>query len=228
MQARRLLPPWQPCYRAVPSRFPPVSLFDAVATPQELDVVFMIQGLTNPRVRQEIGDISLVAPEERVAGPGSTPVMAAFTHLNRAGSRFSDGSWGVYYAGDSLETAIAEVSHHCGVFLQATQQAALDVDYRVYVAQIQQPLHDLRGPRFAALHHPNDLAAPRMLAREYRAGGSWGLLYRSVRRAGAECLAVLRPQAVQLPVRQGPHVTLTWDGQRVSGWYRKSDHQSLP
>jgi hypothetical protein len=205
-----------------------VSLFDTVATPQELDVVFMIQGLTNPRVRQDIGDISLVAPEERVAGPGSTPVMAAFTHLNRAGSRFSDGSWGVYYAGDSLETAIAEVSHHCGVFLQATQQAALDVDYRVYVAQLQQPLHDLRGPRFAALHHPTDLAASRLLAREYRAGGSWGLLYRSVRHTGAECVAVLRPQAVVLPVRQGPHVTLTWDGQRVSGWYRKSDHQRLP
>lgn len=211
----------------MPSRFPPVSLFDEVANADDLAVLSMIQGLTNPRLRQELGDISLVAPQDRVAGPGSTPVMAAFTHLNRAGTRFSDGSWGVYYAADALATAVAEVSFHRAVFLQATQQAAIEVDYRVYITELQQPLHDLRGPRFEAVHHAADYAASKTLARSYRQGGSWGLLYRSVRRQGAECVAVLRPQALALPVRQGPHVTLTWDGQRITGWYQKSDHQTL-
>ena len=31
--------------------------------------------------------------------------MAAFTHLNPEGSRFSDGSYGVYYAAHTLATA---------------------------------------------------------------------------------------------------------------------------
>ncbi len=227
LPARCIQPPWQPCYRAVPSRFPPVSLFDAVASPEELATVFLIQGLTNPRLRQELGDISLVLPQERVVGPGSTPVMAAFTHLNRAGTRFSDGSWGVYYAGDALETAVAEVSFHRALFLQATQQAAIEVDYHVYITEVQQPLHDLRGPRFGSVHQAADYNASVALARDYRQAGSWGLLYRSVRRQGAECVAVLRPQALALPVRQGPHVTLVWDGQRISAWYQKSDHQAL-
>ena len=220
-------PPWQPCYRAVPSRFPPVSLFDLVAHADELQTVALIQGLSNPRLRQELGDISLVAPHDRVAGPGSTPVMAAFTHLNRAGSRFSDGSWGVYYAGDAVTTAVAEVSFHCANFLRASQQAAIEVDYRIYVADIAQPLHDLRAPRFAPLHAPDSYAESVALARPYRAAGSWGFLYRSVRQPSAECVALLRPQALKLPVRQGPHITLAWDGTRISGWYQKSNLHRL-
>ena len=68
---------WNPSYRLVPSRFPPIGLFDSVASPQELEVAFALQALTNPRLRQEVGQLSLVPQEDRVAGPGSTPVMAA-------------------------------------------------------------------------------------------------------------------------------------------------------
>ncbi len=54
--------------------------------------------LVNPRLRNEAGAIHLVPPEERVTGPGATWVMAPFTHFNPNGSRFSDGTYGVYYA----------------------------------------------------------------------------------------------------------------------------------
>lgn len=215
-------PPWRPSYRLVPSRFPPVSLFDDVASADELDAVYAVQALTNPRLRQELGEIELVPRQERVAGPGSTPVMAAFTYLNRDGSRFSDGSFGVYYAAESLETAVAEVSHHCARFLAATSQPPIEVDYRAYVADVVQPLHDVRGAGWEHVHRLDSYAESVALARELRAAGSWGLLYRSVRREGGECVAVLRPRAVQLPVVQGAHVSLAWDGQRIAGWYGKS------
>lgn len=218
-------PPWRPSYRLVPSRFPPVSLFDDVATADELDAVYAVQALTNPRLRQELGEIDLVPKEERVLGPGSTPVMAAFTYLNRNGSRFSDGSWGVYYAAESLETAVAEVSLHCARFLAATKQPAIEVDYRAYVADIVMPLHDIRAAGWEHVHQADSYAESVALARELRAAGSWGLLYRSVRREGGECVAVFRPRAVQLPVVQGAHVSLAWDGERIAGWYGKSAWQ---
>ena len=85
---------WLPCHRLISSRFPTVGLYDQVAAPEDLDVAFAIEALTNPRVRQELGQLSLVPPADRVAGPGATLVMTAFTHLNPLGSRFSDGSWG--------------------------------------------------------------------------------------------------------------------------------------
>lgn len=218
---------WNPCYRLIPSRFPPVSLFDRVARPEELDVVFAVQALTNPRLRQELGQIQLVPPSERVAGEGSTPVMAAFCHLNPEGSRYSDGSWGVYYAADSLDTAVAEVSHHRARFLAATQEPAVELDLRCYVASVDQPLHDARPATWRALHEPDSYAAPQRLARALRDQDSWGVAYRSVRREGGLCVALFRPRALRLPVQQGAHVTLHWDGQRIAGWYRKTDHVVL-
>mgnify|MGYP003694332483 CR=1 FL=1 len=90
---------WRPSYRLIPSRYPTVGLYDAIADAADLEAVFAIEALANPRLRDELGELQLVPPDERVSGPGATPVMAAFTHLNPEGSRFSDGSYGVYYAG---------------------------------------------------------------------------------------------------------------------------------
>lgn len=219
--------PWRPTYRLVPSRFPPVSLFEDVATPDELDAVFAVQALTNPRLRQDVGEIDLVPRSERVFGPGSTPVMAAFTYLNREGSRFSDGTWGVYYAAESLETAVAEVGFHRARFLAATQQPPIESDYRAYVADVAQPLHDVRGQPWDTAHDPRSYTASVALARQQRAAGSWGLLYRSVRREGGECVALFRPKALRLPVQQGAHVSLIWDGRAISGWYSKSSLHPL-
>lgn len=103
---------WRPCYRIVPSRFPPVGLFDRVADPADLEAVFQVEGLTNDRLREEVGELQLVLPQDRISGPGATPIMAAFTHLNPLGSRFSDGSFGIYYASKALDTAVHETVYH--------------------------------------------------------------------------------------------------------------------
>jgi hypothetical protein len=227
LKARRVDVPWQPSYRAIPSRFPSVSLFEDVASDDELDAVFAVQALTNPRLRLELGALDLVPTVERVFGPGSTPVMAAFTHVNRSGSRFSDGTWGVYYAAESLETAVAEVSFHCARFMAETRQPPIDVDYRAYVAHIIEPMNDIRGRRWLEAHDRDSYGVSVALAQEYRSAGSWGFLYRSVRRESGECVAVFRPKAVRIPVIQGAHVSLRWSGAGISGWYRKSDHQPL-
>jgi hypothetical protein len=214
---------WAECFRLVPSRFPPVSLYERVASADEFGAVYAVEMLTNPRLRQEAGEISLVAPDERVFGVGSTPVMAAFCHLNPQGSRFSDGTWGVYYAAATLATAVAEIAYHREKFFAATRQEAIDVDLRAYVAALaKKPLHDVRAPRWAAVHAPDDYVASQALARRLRLADSWGLVYRSVRDAGGECIAALRPKAIALPVRQAQHVTLRWNGVRIEQWYVKA------
>ena len=38
---------WQPCYRIVASRFPPISLFEDVADPADLEAVYAIEAMTN-------------------------------------------------------------------------------------------------------------------------------------------------------------------------------------
>ena len=220
---------WRPSYRLIPSRYPTVGLYDAIADPADLDVVFAIEALTNARIRDELGELRLVPPEERVSGAGSTPVMAAFTHLNPEGSRFSDGSYGVYYAGQALETAIAEVSFHRAAFLARTAEPALDIDMRLVTANVDAELHDLRelGPAAAkTILHPDHYASSQALGRRLRAAGSWGVQFPSVRHPGGFCVGLFRPRALGR-ARTGAHVALHWDGQRITHWYEKRNLQPL-
>jgi len=217
---------WRRTFRLIPSRYPTVSLFERVADPKDIDAAFAIQMLTNPRLRQEAGDISLVPAAERVSGHGSTPVMAAFCYLNPDGSRFSDGTWGVYYAARALETAVAEVAHHRSVFFSRTREEPIEVDMRAYVGHVLAPLHDIRGA-FAALHDRDAYAASQAFARRARGAGAWGIAYDSVRHAGGECVALFRPKALQLPVVQGAHIALHWNGTQIDAWYEKSGLKSV-
>lgn len=219
---------WNPTYRLVPSRFPPVGLFDRVASADDLEAVFWVQSLTNPRLRQELGSIASVLAADRVFGHGSTPGMAAFCYLNPDGSRFSNGTWGVYYAASSLAVAVAEVSYHRARFLAATAQAALEVDMRSYVGRVTKPLHDLRPKTWRHLHDPEVYGPSQAMAATLREQQSWGVAYHSVRDPGGQCVALFRPPGIDLPVVPGAHVALCWDGQAITRWYFKSDIAQLP
>ncbi|WP_114240950.1 RES family NAD+ phosphorylase [Dyella sp. C9] len=205
---------WSHAYRIVPSRFPPVGVFDRIAEPGDLEALYRIEAMTNPRLRNEIGELQLVPPERRVSGPGTTPVMAAFTHLNPEGSRFSDGSWGVFYAGHSVATAVEETVYHRERFLAATAEPPCDIEMRCYRTSIQARLHDLRGG-WKAEHDPDNYAAGIALARRLRADGSDGLVYDSVRHRGGECVAVFYPDRVG-PCTQAQHLMYRWDGKCIA------------
>ncbi|AMK76989.1 MULTISPECIES: RES family NAD+ phosphorylase [Methylomonas] len=215
---------WRPCWRLIPSRFPPTGLFDRVADPADLDVVFAIEALTNDRLRDEAGEISLVAAADRISGPGTTPIMAAFTHLNPEGSRFCDGSYGVYYAAKDIDTAIAETCFHRKRFMAATQQAPLEIDMRSYASDLNADLHDIRDlqAEMPDIYDADtgNYAAAQALARQLRADGADGIVYSSVRAAGGECVAVFKPRLLA-PVKQGAHYCYVWDGRQISAVYKK-------
>lgn len=219
---------WRPCYRLIPSRFPTVGLFDAIAEPADLEVVFAIEALTNPRIRDEIGQLQLVPPAERVVGAGATPIMAAFTHLNPEGSRFSDGSYGVYYAADTLDCAIAEVRFHREAFLARTREAPIDIDLRVILADLDADLHDLRGLRQRApeLYAPADHGPGQSLGRHLRAAGSAGVVYHSVRHEPGSCVGIFRPRALRRG-RTGAHIGMHWNGTSITHWYEKREPNPL-
>jgi hypothetical protein len=205
---------WSHAYRIVPSRFPPVGVYDRIADPADLDAVFAIEALTNPRLREEAGALRLVPPPRRISGPGSTPVMAAFTHLNPEGSRFSDGSWGVFYAARSVATAVEETVYHRQRFMAATAEPACEMQMRCYQTRIDSKLHDIRGG-WPAEHDPAVYTASVKLARQLRQAGSNGLVYDSVRHAGGACVAAFYPDVVA-PCVQAQHLIYRWDGMHIA------------
>lgn len=212
---------WKPCYRLIPSHFPPISVYERVANPADLEAVFAVENLTNPRLRQEVGEISIVPPDDRVSGPGTTPIMAAFTHLNPEGSRFCDGSYGVYYAGGTLDTAIAETRYQRERFLARTKEAPIEIDMRTYLADLDGDLHDIRGRTdLTDIYDLESYTASQALGREIKAINSYGIAYNSVRHPGGECVGVFRPPVLSNCI-QGPHYCYVWDGAQITTVYEK-------
>lgn len=211
---------WQPCFRVISSRFPPVHLFERVASAEDWEALYWLESLTNPRLRDEVGEIELVPPEDRVFGPNASIIMAAFTHLNPDGSRFADDTFGAFYAAATLDTSIAETRYHREVFLRATRQSATELDMRSYLCDVRASFHDIRGKRdkMPDIYDPDSYAASQELARALKRAGSNGVVYDSVRHPGGQCLAVYRPRLVQ-NCRQGAHLRYVWDGGRISQVY---------
>lgn len=201
-------------YRIIPSVYPPINFFEDLVDPDEMEAVWEIESMTNERLLQEAGDIFLVPKEDRISGAGSSVVMAAFTHLSRP-SRFSDGSYGVYYAGLTQETAIRETVFRRELFLTATQEEPNEIAMRVYEGRVEKPLHDIRQQRFDDLHHPQEYHAAQSFGKALRGGGSWGLLYNSVRHDGGKCIAAFRPPTVSIPI-PAAHLKYVWDGKRIT------------
>jgi hypothetical protein len=210
MEPQLATPQWNRAYRMINSSFPPITLFEDLLDPAELETAYMLEGLTNDRLVEEAGVLSRVRPEDRVSGPGSTPVMAAFTHIGKI-SRFTNGTYGVYYAADSQAAAIAETKYHQERFLAATNEPDIELTMRTYVNQVVKPMHDIRVD-YLHLHDTNPVGygPAQVFAMQLREQFSWGLLYNSVRLNGHECVAAFRPPAISIPT-QGKHVRYVWD-----------------
>lgn len=222
-QRRRIR--WRTCYRIIPSRFPPIDLFERVASAEDLPAVHELESLTNDRLRDQLGQIRLVPPSERVAGPGAGYVMAAFTHPAPGGARFNDSRLGAYYAARELETSIAETSYHRVKFMRATRQPAMELDMRVLESELDARLHDLRGMRatLTDIYDPDDYSASQRLAAQLRAEGSDGVAYDSVRREDGQCVAIFRPRRIR-SCRESRHLTYVWDGERIAQVYEKREY----
>ncbi len=202
-------------HRLIPSRFPPISFFDWAGSAEELSEIAALEGLTNDRMLSEYGRIALVMPEDWVSGVGATPLMAAFTHPGY--SRFADHRFGVYYAADSLGTAIAETLFHREQFLQASREAPCLIQMREYRSQVLKSLVKLSHARHETLLSPDVTTYPKGQAFAYalRQQGEYGLAYPSVRKADGTCVAIFRPPALTIP-KQGYHLDYVWDGSKIS------------
>jgi hypothetical protein len=208
---------WARAVRIIPSIYPPIGLFEDVADPDELEAVFAVEAITNPRLQSQVGNLGLIGENDRISGPGTTPIMAAFTHPNADGSRFSDGSFGVYYAARTERTAIEESAHHRAALMRFQNIGPQDLQMRAYWGRIKARMVELRGLREmrAELYDPDHYAASQAFGVECKQALEWGVCYESVRKKGGECVAVFRPPACR-PVRQGAHFQYRYDGKRIS------------
>lgn len=184
-------------YRVILSRYPQIDLFERVSSPQDWDVLYAVESLTNPRLRDEVGDIRLVAPEDRVYGDGASWIMAAFTHppVDGRGGRFNR-DFGIYYCAADESIAIAESAFHRARFLRESRIEKTTQDMRVIRTHLGPvTLHDVRHLTGHAVYDPSDYGVAQEVGYSLRDSRSYGVHYQSVR-ADGECYGVMRAKAI--------------------------------
>ena len=205
---------WPRSARIIRTIYPPIDLFEDIADPADWEAVASAEAKFNPRLRESIGDLSKVPVARRVTGPGASWVMAPFVHCSplRPG-RFSDGTYGLYYAGDSTEVAIAEtIHHHTQTMLATDEPAGWTSQFRELVGSVDADLDDVSG--MADLLRPDDYTASQHFGAERRAAGPNGIFWPSLRYEGGNCVAVFWPDVVPIPA-QGAHFAYHWNGSAV-------------
>ena len=184
-------------YRVILSRYPQIDLFERVSSSEDWEVLFAVESLTNPRLRDEVGDIRLVAPEDRVYGDGASWIMAAFTHppVDGRGGRFNR-DFGIYYCSTDESVAIAESSFHRARFLRESRIETTTLEMRVIRAHLGPvTLHDVRHLQDSAIYDLDDYGESQQTGNTLRNTKSFGVYYKSVRTEG-ECIGVMRPKAL--------------------------------
>lgn len=219
---------WGTTHRLILSQYPPVSLFEDIADPADWDLLAEAEMVTNPRIYEEIGNIALVPVNRRVGGNGASYVMAPFTHVtpDRA-SRFANGSFGAYYAANSVETAIHEHAFHMARhFAQTAEPSGWISQVRELVGSIDRELIDIRSGDNAALLDPNSYVASQVFAHQRRQSGRDGIAYPSVRHPGGECFAAFWPDVVTIPM-QADHYAYHWNGMTIDYVKRQSGDEAV-
>jgi hypothetical protein len=199
----------RPAYRLIPSQFPPIGLFDTVATAADLSAVMELVGWTNDRLVAE--RIARLPQSEWAYGQtNASIVMAAFLHVAPGGARFNGPELGAWYAADNVRTAAAEVGHHLRRETVARALPAMSRRYRTYSATLRGDYRDIRGQQ--ALR-PDVYASDRYDASQefgeaVRGSGGAGILYDSLRRRGGENVVAHRPRNI-VEIVQTDHFEIT-------------------
>lgn len=208
----RRAPAPQPSYRLIPSCFPPIGLFDTVATAADLEAVMELAGWTNDRLVEE--RLYRLARTEWVFGrTNSSIVMASFLHVAPGGMRFNGSELGAWYSAAKLTTAIIEVAHHMRREAVATG-----------IARLEGSFVDISGEKetMADIYDHTSYAASQRFGEEMRATGETGILFDSLRHEGGINAVAFRPSRI-LEVTQADHYEIT-----VEASSRRIEARKLP
>ena len=205
---------WAKACRLIPSRFPSIGVFDRIANAADLEALLELEAWTNDRVSTELGILHVLPRDEWVVGrPMASVVMAAFCHPRIEGGRFSGPDRGAWYAARTLETALAESTYHRTRELAEVGALETRMQMRLYHADFRASFHDIRPQRgeYGPLYRSDSYVESQALGQRLFEQGSNGVVYRSVRHAGGECIACFRPRLV-LNVRVAAHYEYRWEG----------------
>lgn len=206
-------------YRLINTKYPKIALFEDVASEEDFEALYALQAMTNPRLQDEAGNVSLLHPSEIPFDcPHKSYAVAPFTHINKDGSRFADGSRGAFYIADSETTAQAEVCYHHDRYYRNVEGLHYD-KFTLQTLEVcfdAPNLYDLSDyPADHPLLHPTSYVQSQAFANQLIADGYDGIQYPSVRLSGATNWVLFSPRYIT-SIKPTTKLDMTWDGSKIS------------
>jgi hypothetical protein len=133
-------------------------------------------------------------------------------------SRFSDGSYGILYAANSVTTAVRETAHHLARIFADGRAPKQDSRKKKLAIEVAGKVHDVRVAVDKdvpiEIYDPSDYRAARTFGRDQQKQSIPGLHFDSVRnKHGGHCVGAFTPHLVKHAAIAGD-VALVWDGTR--------------
>jgi hypothetical protein len=201
-------------YRVISTAYPSIYLYDDLdVDPDEWETLYEIEAMTNPRMRNETGKLELVTKPKHIAKEGLSFIMSPFTHINPEGSRFSDGSYGIYYCAKLEETAAREVAHHRTKFMKNTNESAQTLVFRTIKATLEGKSFNLTKFDWPWLKSEN-YSECRKLGKYAREKIDF-LHYNAVRHPEHTAYAVFQPHILK-NAKHLRYLEMYWDGEKIT------------
>ena len=208
----------QEYYVLIPSRFPPIELYERIANDPEHDAAFKeVEALTNPRLREKARLVGGSGPGETEPAHLQNWNHAPFTYPNPDGTRFFGPATAALELFDELQTALAVSVRKREAFLSSTNEVPMGLDMRVLVRRVTGRFADCRGRGVEPDREVRWRAGRALLEKQ-----ADGLLFRPEERPSATGNSILRGQALGRAI-QGDHFRFAWDGERVKSLYAFRD-----
>lgn len=203
------------CYRLIPSRFPPVAVYEGLVANDRLDALAELEALTNPRLKSE-ARLARSAEAGQNAHRLQNWNLAPFAYGNPEGSTFFGEECSCMELAEDRQTALAVAVARRERFLGRTNEAPIGLDMRLLRTPVHGSFWDLR---------PLGVITCRDLQLEIGSKvlqGMDGILFCTGERPSGVSLSVLNGACLGRSL-QATHYRFVWDGTKISVLYAFDD-----
>jgi hypothetical protein len=207
-------------HRIIPSRFPPVPLYERLGSPEIQSAAEAFEALTNPRLRA----LDRLAQESAAAPQGSAAQnwnMAPFEYPNPEGTTFLNPAYKVLELVEGLTPALVVAVQRREDFLGGSREAAIDVEMRALVHKMKGRFADLTGIPFEA-----DQAKRWKLGAELYDSDVQGIVFHRPDLPGVRAVTVFDQNALGRAV-QADHFRFVWNGEGIQRIGNFSTHEVM-
>ena len=204
-------------YLLIPSRFPPVPLYQRIAGGHDDDIA-NVADLHNPRLKVKRRVLGVEGADVGSASPClQNWNHAPFAYSNPEGSWFFDRFTRCLEMSNDRQTALAVSVAKRERFLRRTAEAPIGLDMRMLSRSVRGKFIDAQSvPATLTLPERRKVGAELLDLAKDR--GLSGVLFRSIERPSGVRICVLDGDVLDHAV-QGEHFRYTWDGTRVTSLY---------